>query len=258
MTSPGIVVFDKLDVSLPGGLFGSGLGWGSTSGWAGFGEVPKPRCIPPDCYAQPDVTVEGLLPPDICDLACRVAEAQGHAARQSALAEQRAMALRFMGIMPPLIVLNDRQVQDVRNAAKWLGRKVKQAVEDSLVYKLSGLIMAAVNGKGDAEQEQQASEALGADSEKGSNVRENNSKGTKAEDEVASDLEGEGRQTERQVRKDTPFGQRVIDIEVKDKDGNVLGGVEVKSGNSRYRHDQRSKDEWLRRNGYPVDVVRKP
>jgi hypothetical protein len=50
----------------------------------------------------------------------------------------------------------------------------------------------------------------------------------------------------------------VIDIEVKDKDGNVLGGVEVKLGNSRYRQDQCSKDEWLRQNGYPVDVVRKP
>lgn len=98
----------------------------------------------------------------------------------------------------------------------------------------------------------------GADSKEGSNVRENNSKGKKAEGEVASDLKGEGRQTDRQVRKDTPFGPRVIDIEVKDKDGNVLGGVEVKSGNSRYRQDQRSKDEWLRQNGYPVDVVRKP
>ncbi len=112
----------------------------------------------------------------------------------------------------------------------------------------------SANGQG---QKQEA--ALGTDSEgKKSNVRENNSKGKKAEDEVASDLEGEGRQTERQVRKDTPFGPRVIDIEVKDKDGNVKGGVEVKSGNSRYRQDQRSKDEWLRQNGYPVDVVRKP
>lgn len=49
-----------------------------------------------------------------------------------------------------------------------------------------------------------------------------------------------------------------LTVEVKDKDGNVLGGVEVKSGNSRYRQDQRSKDEWLRQNGYPVDIVRKP
>lgn len=97
----------------------------------------------------------------------------------------------------------------------------------------------------------------GADSE-GSNIRDNRSKGQKAEDEVAAVLEGAGRDVDRQVRKDTPFGPRVIDIEVKDKDGNVLGGVEVKSGKSRYRQDQRSKDEWLRQNGYPVDVVRKP
>ncbi|MDP2825171.1 MAG: RHS repeat-associated core domain-containing protein, partial [Sulfuritalea sp.] len=91
-----------------------------------------------------------------------------------------------------------------------------------------------------------------------SNVRDNNDKGKRAEAEVAADLEGAGRKMDRQVRKDTPFGPRVIDIEVKDKDGNVLGGVEVKSGDSRYRADQRSKDEWLRQNGYPVDVVRKP
>lgn len=62
---------------------------------------------------------------------------------------------------------------------------------------------------------------------------------------------------DRQVRKDTPFGTRVIDIEVKDKDGNVLGGIEVKAGDSRYCADQRSKDEWLRQNGYPMDLVRK-
>lgn len=92
----------------------------------------------------------------------------------------------------------------------------------------------------------------------GSNVRDNNSKGQKAEDEVAADLKGAGRDIDRQVRKDTPFGPRVIDIEVKDKDGNVLGGVEVKAGGSRYRADQRSKDEWLGRNGYPVNVIRKP
>jgi RHS repeat-associated protein len=90
-----------------------------------------------------------------------------------------------------------------------------------------------------------------------SNVRDNNKKGIKTEDEVASDLEKAGRDVERQVRKETPFGPRIIDIEVSDKDGNVLGGVEVKAGNSRYRADQRSKDEWLRQNGYPVDLVRK-
>lgn len=133
----------------------------------------------------------------------------------------------------------------VQGALNQLG-KVANAVQS-----VGNLIQAVANGSSDAEQ-------AGADSEKGSNVRDNNSKGKKAEDEVASDLEGAGRQTERQVRKDTPFGPRVIDIEVKDKDGNVKGGVEVKSGKSRYRQDQRSKDEWLRQNGYPVDVVRKP
>jgi RHS repeat-associated protein len=87
-----------------------------------------------------------------------------------------------------------------------------------------------------------------------SNVRENKAKGDKAEDEVANDLKGEGKEIDRQVRKDTPFGTRVIDIEVKGQQG----GIEVNSGNSRYPPDQRSKDEWLRQNGYPVDLIRKP
>ena len=75
---------------------------------------------------------------------------------------------------------------------------------------------------------------------------------------MAADLAAAGRDVERQVRKETPFGPRVIDIEVKDMDGKPIGGVEVKAGDSRYRPDQRSKDEWLRQNNYPVDVVRKP
>jgi hypothetical protein len=87
-------------------------------------------------------------------------------------------------------------------------------------------------------------------------VQDNQKQGKDYEDEIAADLEDSGRQVDRQVRKDTPFGPRIIDLEVRDADGNVLGGVEVKSGNSRYRPDQRSKDEWLGRNGYPVNVVR--
>jgi hypothetical protein len=37
-----------------------------------------------------------------------------------------------------------------------------------------------------------------------------------------------------------------------------LGGIETKTGNSRYHPSQRAKDEWLRQNGYPVDLVRDP
>ncbi|RTL27197.1 MAG: RHS repeat-associated core domain-containing protein, partial [Burkholderiales bacterium] len=91
------------------------------------------------------------------------------------------------------------------------------------------------------------------------NVQDNRNNGIQAENEVAADLTAAGRDaSRRQVRKDTPFGTRVLDMEVRDQQGNVLGGVEVKSGNSRYRADQRSKDEWLKQNGYPVNVVRKP
>jgi hypothetical protein len=58
------------------------------------------------------------------------------------------------------------------------------------------------------------------------------------------------------VRKETPFGDRIIDLEVS-KDGEVLGGVEVKAGESRYRPDQALKDWWLDVfQGYPVTVVR--
>jgi hypothetical protein len=39
--------------------------------------------------------------------------------------------------------------------------------------------------------------------------------------------------------------------------GKVLGGVETKTGNSPYNATQRSKDEYLKRQGYPVNVVRK-
>jgi hypothetical protein len=37
-----------------------------------------------------------------------------------------------------------------------------------------------------------------------------------------------------------------------------LGGVETKAGGSRYLPGQRAKDEWLKQNSYPVNVVRKP
>jgi RHS repeat-associated protein len=139
-----------------------------------------------------------------------------------------------------------RGAMTVAAANEVIARRATEEVKSAArgAKNLWGIIVAAVKGEG-------------ADSA-GSNVHDNRSKGQKAEDEVAADLEGAGRDVDRQVRKDTPFGPRVIDVEVKDKDGNVLGGVEVKAGNSRYRPDQRSKDEWLRQNGYPVDVVRKP
>jgi RHS repeat-associated protein len=92
----------------------------------------------------------------------------------------------------------------------------------------------------------------------GANIGANNKKGTEAEDGLEADLRAAGKDVERAVRKETPFGPRIIDIEVKDEKGKPVGGIEVKSGNSRYRPDQRSKDQWLRWNGYYVDLVRVP
>ncbi|XHO60503.1 hypothetical protein BCC0191_003624 [Burkholderia ambifaria] len=35
-----------------------------------------------------------------------------------------------------------------------------------------------------------------------------------------------------------------------------MGGIETKFGGSRYLPSQRAKDEWLRQNGYPVNLIR--
>ena len=86
-------------------------------------------------------------------------------------------------------------------------------------------------------------------------VQENRAKGDAFRDEIAGGMEQEGFGVKKEVRKETPFGPRVIDLEVS-KDGDVKGGIETKSGNSPYKPSQRTKDEYLRRQGYPVDVVR--
>jgi hypothetical protein len=86
-------------------------------------------------------------------------------------------------------------------------------------------------------------------------VQENKATGDAFRDEIASGMEQEGFTVEKEVPKKTPFGPRVIDVEVS-KDGEVKGGIETKSGDSPYKPSQRAKDEYLRRQGYPVDVVR--
>ncbi len=75
-------------------------------------------------------------------------------------------------------------------------------------------------------------------------------------DEIADAFRRNGYDVATEVGKRTPFGRRVIDIEVS-RDGRVLGGIETKSGNSPYTAWQQAKDAWLRLNGYFVDVVRK-
>ena len=86
-------------------------------------------------------------------------------------------------------------------------------------------------------------------------MQANKARGDAFRDEIADLMRKEGRDVQTEVTKQTPFGTRVIDMEVS-KDGKVLGGIETKTGNSRYTPSQRAKDEWLRQNGYPVDLVR--
>jgi hypothetical protein len=91
-------------------------------------------------------------------------------------------------------------------------------------------------------------------------VIKNQIAGNAYRDEVASFMKANGRDVVTEVSKKTPFGIRYIDIEVS-IDGKVLGGIETKTGGSRYLPMQRIKDIWLDLNtpgGYPVQVVRKP
>jgi hypothetical protein len=87
-------------------------------------------------------------------------------------------------------------------------------------------------------------------------VEVNRAAGQAFRDEIASALRQAGRDVPTEVYKKTPFGPRYIDIEVS-QGGKVLGGVETKTGASRYTPAQRAKDGYLRDvKGYPVNVVR--
>jgi RHS repeat-associated protein len=89
-------------------------------------------------------------------------------------------------------------------------------------------------------------------------VTQNRIRGDAARDSLAHWLGKQGYTvyTEQYFR--TPFGGRFIDIDVWLGVIN-LGGIEVKTGNSRYRRLQRVKDLWLLMfRDYPVAVVRFP
>lgn len=89
----------------------------------------------------------------------------------------------------------------------------------------------------------------------GARVQANKIAGDAFRDEIADAFENNGYEAVIEVGKKTPFGRRVIDVEIS-KNGEVLGGIEAKVGKSRYLPWQRAKDEYLRRKGYPVQVVR--
>ena len=88
-------------------------------------------------------------------------------------------------------------------------------------------------------------------------VLQNKANGDAFRDQVANQLEQDGRAVQKEVVKPTIFGPRRIDIEVKDNQGNVLGGVETKLNNSPYTASQRAKDAYLKyTSGYQVNVIR--
>jgi RHS repeat-associated protein len=89
-------------------------------------------------------------------------------------------------------------------------------------------------------------------------VTVNRNAGNAFRDELAIALRAAGRDVKLEVVKRTPFGRRIIDIEVK-MNGRTLGGIETKLGGSRYTHSQQAKDTWLRVvDKYIVNVARKP
>jgi len=87
-------------------------------------------------------------------------------------------------------------------------------------------------------------------------IQANKAAGDAFRDEVAGVLQQAGRQVTKEVVKRTPFGTRVIDIEVS-VGGRILGGIETKLGSSPYLPSQQAKDAYLRVSGYLVNVVRR-
>jgi hypothetical protein len=89
-------------------------------------------------------------------------------------------------------------------------------------------------------------------------ILRNKAVGDAFRDELAALLTKAGRQVQTEVYKWTPFGKRFIDIEVS-QNGTVLGGIEAKTGASRYTSLQRLKDWYLTNmKDYPVNVARGP
>jgi RHS repeat-associated protein len=87
-------------------------------------------------------------------------------------------------------------------------------------------------------------------------VQVNRTNGNAFRDEIAEALRADGRTVRTEVYKWTIFGPRFIDIEV-EYNGQVLGGIETKWGESRYTPAQRAKDAWLLlSDGYRVNLLR--
>jgi hypothetical protein len=91
------------------------------------------------------------------------------------------------------------------------------------------------------------------------NLQNNNSAGGQLEQNVTDAINNQGTNTATRGgnRINTPFGPRYPDITVRNKAGSIVGLIECKKGNSRYKSSQRAKDEWIRREyGWNTTVVR--
>lgn len=89
----------------------------------------------------------------------------------------------------------------------------------------------------------------------GAQIIKNKIQGDLFRDQLAQQLRAAGREVHIEVSKRTPFGRRFMDIEIR-QNGVPVGGIETKTGKSRYTPSQRAKDEWLKMNGYPVNLAR--
>ncbi len=130
---------------------------------------------------------------------------------------------------------------------------------DNTMYMWSGHEGQAQTQDGNSQETEHTPDpapASGGAMKGGGNIQENKVKGDAYRDEVADALKSSGKDVKTEVTKKTPFGPRRMDIEV--KHNGKASGVETKTGNSRYRPSQRAKDNYLRKHGYPVNLVRKP
>ncbi len=91
----------------------------------------------------------------------------------------------------------------------------------------------------------------------GAGVQENQKAGNAFRDLVAQAIRAKGNNATTEICKWTPFGKRFIDVEVSTPEGEVLGGIEAKLGDSAYIASQRAKDAWLWiMDGYRVNLIR--
>jgi hypothetical protein len=140
------------------------------------------------------------------------------------------------------------------DVAKSANKVAKNADATKAVGKADNVGDAA---KGAAKADEATAATAPTKKTKGQIVKANREKGIAAENEIADQLRKQGFDVNQHVTRETPFGRRVVDIEVW-KDGELLGGIEVKTGGSRYMPQQRAADQWLNSHGYPTYLMRLP